>query len=221
MSHPGKPTSLLRRGIDLEMFSPNKRDRSWLAECFGPSPDHTVAVFAGRADGSKRVLIAAQAVRTLLDRGHDLTLIIAGVGSDLGRVKALLGDRAITPGSLPQTDLARLLASADLFLFPSESETFGNVALEARAAGLAPILSARTGGTARWIREDGVDGYGVAGGNPEDWVRTLEIALAGDTRAVGLAARTAMEQDAPTWTKVFEEDLMPHWRRLAGIRTAA
>ncbi|WP_413204593.1 glycosyltransferase [Rhodospirillum sp. A1_3_36] len=219
-SYPGKSTSLLRRGIDLEMFSPDKRDRSWLAERFGRTPDQTVAVFAGRADGSKRVLVAAQALRILVDRGHDLTLIIAGSGSDLDNVKALLGDHVLTPGSLPQADLARLLASADLFLFPSESETFGNVALEARAAGLAAVLSARPGGTARWIREDGVDGYGVAGGDPEDWARALEIALTGDTRAVGRAARRAMEQDAPTWTKVFEEDLMPHWRRLADLQSA-
>lgn len=220
-SHPGKPTSLLRRGIDLDLFSPDKRDRFWLAERFGTPPEGTVVVFAGRADGSKRVLVAARAVRVLLDRGHDLSLIIAGVGADLEAVRSELGGRVFTPGSLPQTDLARLLASADLFLFPSESETFGNVALEARAAGLASVLSARAGGTARWIHEDGVDGYGVTGGEPEDWARTLEIALAGDTRAVGRAARTSMERNAPTWAKVFEEDLMPHWRRLVNMREAA
>jgi glycosyltransferase involved in cell wall biosynthesis len=214
-SYPGKPVSTLRRGIDLSRFSPDLRDRAWLEARFGLPTSRTVAVFAGRADGSKRVMVAVQAVRTALDQGRDLSLVIAGHGADLDAARALLGDRVVTPGMLPQDDLARLLASADLFMFPSESETFGNVVLEARAAGLATVLSARAGGTARWIHEAGLDGVAVTGGAPEDWARALVQTLDMDTRAMGRAARAAMERDAPTWDRVFEEDLMRHWRRLA------
>lgn len=218
---PGMPISTLRRGVDLDLFHPGKRDRAWLQARFGLPKDRAVAVFAGRADGSKRMLVAAEATRLLLDQGHDLTLVVAGAGGDLPRAQGLCGDRLVAPGVLPQADLARLFASADLFVFPSESETAGNVVLEAMACGLPVVLSGRKGGTARLIHAPGAAGVVVNEGTADAWAAAIEGVLGGDRTAQRAAARKGAEADTPTWSTVFREDLAAPWRDLVAAHRRA
>ncbi len=219
---PHMPISHLRRGVDLDLFHPRKRDRAWLRARFGLPEGRAVAVFAGRADGSKRMLVAAEATRLLLDRGRDLALVVAGTGSDVPRARALCGDRLVAPGVLPQADLARLFASADVLVFPSESETVGNVVLEAMACGLPVVLSGRKGGTARLIHTPGAAGVVVNEGTADAWAAAIEGVLGGDRAAQGVAARQGAEAGTPTWSTVFREDLAAPWRDLvAADRRAA
>ncbi len=217
---PALPVSMLRRGVNTLRFHPDRRDRAWLATRYGIPQDRFVLVFAGRADGSKRLMTAARAVRLLLDRGHDVAFLVAGMGADLEAAKDLVGPRLIAPGVLAQEDLALVFTSADLFVFPSESEMAGNVVLEARAAGLPVVLSARRGGMSRLIETPGLDGFAVSGGTPEDWAEVLEQALAAYGTAEGLeegrrAARAAIMAAPHDWATVFAEDLAAVWRRLA------
>ncbi|GEO81686.1 glycosyltransferase [Pararhodospirillum oryzae] len=218
---PALPYSFLGRGVDLERFSPRHRDRAWLESRFRVPPGQPVLLFAGRADASKRLLIAAQAVARLLAQGHDLTLIVAGAGRDLPEAQRLCGPRLIAPGVLDQRDLARLFASADLFVFPSESETVGNVVLEARAAGLAAVLSGRHNGLGHLVVSPGEDGFVVTGDGPLPWANAIAEALTHDLRAVGAKARTHMEATSRPWPQVFEEDLARPWRTLARTRPDA
>lgn len=209
---PARHASRLRRGIDAELFHPRQRDRAWLQSRFGVPADAVVVVFAGRVDASKRPVLVGQAVRRLRAAGHDVHLLVAGAGTDRERIRAELGRHVTLPGVLPQAELARVMASGDVFAFPSCTETIGNVVAEAMAAGLPPVVQAGQA-TNQWLAAPGRDGLVVAGDDAEAWAAAL-LPLVTDPRrrrAVAAAARATVEQRHPSWADVLEDDLLPAW----------
>lgn len=208
---PGR-VSFLRRGIDRARFSPLHRDRGWLSAIHDIPPERPVLMFAGRADASKNVMVAAGAAARLLKEGHDLQLLVAGTGGALDAIRNLLGARATLPGNVPQPLLARYLASADLFLFPSTTEVSPNVVLEAKASGL-PALVAGAHGGGQFIAASGKDGIIVDSTSPDAWADAARALLldADNRRAIGAAARCWAEQEWPSWREVLGQDLLPAW----------
>jgi len=215
---PATPVSYLRRGIDKTLFSPAKRDRGWLRECYGIPADIPVLLFAGRVDESKRVLTVAKTARRLLDEGQKLHLVIAGEGSEKSTISALLGEQATLTGNLAQADLARLMASADLFVFPSESEIVGNVVIEAKASGLPVIV---TGGatTSQLISSPGFDGLLTADRSVDAYAEITRRLLMDPAGRLHMAknARKCIETTWPDWSDVLAEDLLPIWRDVSKI----
>lgn len=213
--------SLLRRGIDNTRFSPARRDRHWLAMETGLPETAFIALFAGRIDATKKALLAAQAVSELIGQGYDIHLVLAGCGQAEADIAALLGPRAHFVGQADQDRLARLMASSDAFLFPSETETIGNVAIEAKAAGL-PILVAAGTAPCQAIAVPGRDGIvvdGTAGPTPaEAWAAALAPLIADPALRAGIsaAARAHVEAAWPGWPEVVRADLLPVWRRIGG-----
>ena len=208
--------SRLRRGIDKLQFNPRHRDRERLLRDYGIPEDRPVVLFAGRLDDSKKVMTLANAARILLDHGQKLHVMAVGRGADADRIRRLLGPNATLPGSLPQRELAWLYASADLFVFPSESEVAPNVVLEAKASGLPVLISAIDGG-AQFIGKSGEDGILIDDPSPEAWA-TVMAPLVGNavTRAdLAYHARKRIEDSWPSWEDVLQEDLLPIWQRLA------
>ncbi|MGI9507537.1 MAG: glycosyltransferase, partial [Geminicoccaceae bacterium] len=200
---------------DKTLFSPARRDRVWLRERYGIPADRPVLLFAGRVDQSKRVLTTAETARRLLDEGHDLHLLVAGEGSETGTITDMLGERATLTGNLAQTDLATLMASGDLFVFPSESEIVGNVVIEAKASGLPVIV---TGGatTAQLITSPGFDGILSRNRSVEAYVNATRRLLADPARRrrIGNNARICIEETWPDWTDVLAEDLLSVWQKV-------
>ncbi|WP_299439403.1 glycosyltransferase [uncultured Rhodospira sp.] len=207
----------LRRGIDLDRFNPRHRDRARLRIEMGVPADRPLLLFVGRADDSKRLMTLARAARRLLDQGREVHVVAVGEGNRRADLLALLGpEHASAPGALPQDALPALYASADLFVFPSESEVSPNVVLEARACGVPVVLSSRDGG-ARFVRAHGLDGVLVDDPDPAAWAAAIEPLL-GDAEArhaMGARARAAVEATAPSWRDVLEHDLLPVWRAAA------
>jgi glycosyltransferase involved in cell wall biosynthesis len=214
----------LRRGIDRERFAPRHRDRARLQQLYGIPPERPVLMFAGRVDGSKSAMVVAETARQLLQAGADLQLLIVGEGEDRARIAALLGERACLPGHVPQETLARLYASADLFLFPSTTEVSPNVVLEAKASGL-PVLVAASHGGAQFVSQAGIDGFVLTSQEPADWASIAGSLLkdAAWRQSVGQAARAWIDANWPSWAEVLCSDLLPAWRRAAQIagQTAA
>jgi glycosyltransferase involved in cell wall biosynthesis len=219
----GKRSSILRRGVNKDLFHPALRDRQRLREEFGIPADRAVLLFVGRVDAGKEVLTLAHAARALLDRGADLHVIFAGEGSQKDEVRRLLGARAALPGAVPQERLAWLYASADLFVFPSRIEIAPNAVLEARAAGL-PALVSGSGGSGRLIASPGPaadeDGLIIPNGDPRDWAAAIAALLDAPRRrqAMGRRARRHIERHWPSWSDVLAEDLLPVWQRVARER---
>ncbi len=221
--------STLRRGIDKQRFHPQWRDRPRLLSTFGIDPTLPVALFVGRVDDSKKVMTMAQAVRQLLDQGRSLHALVIGEGAAKPEIQALLGAHVTLPGQIPQTELPWIYASADLFVFPSESEVSPNVVLEAKASGLPVFISARDGG-AQFIQESGKDGVLVEDPSPTAWAAAIAPYLAPSAdqaepdaaiditvhrrTQLSQAARTSVEQHIPAWTDVLRMDLLPVWQQV-------
>ncbi|HEY5944905.1 MAG TPA: glycosyltransferase, partial [Kofleriaceae bacterium] len=157
---PADRVCRVRRGVDLELFHPHRRDRSALAR-FGIA-DEPVALYVGRLSREKNLdaLTAAWAI-VHAARPDAKLLIVGGEGPLAGTFRA---PGMIEAGGLYGSELATVFASADAFVFPSETETFGNVVVEAAASGLAAVVAAA--GAAHEHVIDGVTGRVVDGGKP-------------------------------------------------------
>lgn len=189
--------SLWSRGVDRTLFSPSRRDPDWRRQQ-GFSGDEIVLLWLGRLVLEKGVDIFAEAVRMLRQRGQRVRPLIVGAGPAEARLRTL--EDAVFTSHLTGADLARAIASADLMLHPSTTETFGNVVLEAMASGL-PVIAADAP-SARALIEPGVTGLICNATHPAAYVRSaaLLIESAAERRRVGDAARAASA--AYSWDSV-------------------
>lgn len=206
----------LRRGIDHEVFHPRHRDRARLHRELGVPADRPVALFVGRVDASKNVMTLARAARRLIDAGRPLHVLVVGTGDAADALRRELGAHVTLPGFVPHERIPWIQASADAFVFPSESEVMPNVVLEAKASGTPPILSTRDGG-AVLVEASGRDGLLVDDPSPEAWAAAMTAVLHDPERRarMGRAARRAIETGWPTWSEVLREDLLPVWEAAA------
>ena len=131
------------RGVDVELFDPAKRDR-------GSLPGEITVLYAGRIAREKGIDLLADSYEAARERDPRLHLVIAGGGPEEDWLRARLGDRATFLGWLDRPTLARAYASADLFLFCSRTDTYGQVLTEAQASGLA-VVAVGEGGPATLI----------------------------------------------------------------------
>lgn len=129
--------AVMGRGIDGERFSPHHRD-SLLRKQWGVGEHQPVALHVGRLASEKNLALLEESFRALLEARPDMALVIVGDGPARQRLERALPNAHFT-GFVPRETLARYYASADLFLFPSLSETWGNVVLEAMASGLTVV----------------------------------------------------------------------------------
>jgi glycosyltransferase involved in cell wall biosynthesis len=141
----GVPPALVRklpRGVDLEFFRPDLRDPS-IWEGFGVPDDGLKLLYVGRVSLEKNLDALASAFLDALRARPDLRLVVTGDGPWLDDMKRALAscDRAHFTGTLRDGKLARVFASADLFVFPSLADTFGNSVVEALASGLPCLVS--------------------------------------------------------------------------------
>jgi glycosyltransferase involved in cell wall biosynthesis len=127
----------LRRGVDTGLFSPERRDPA-LRRSWGVHDDAPVLLCVGRIAAEKNLALAVQAFRALHARRPSVRIVLVGDGPQRETLASTYPD-ALFVGTKHDAELAAHYASADLFLFPSLSETFGNVVLEAMASGLALV----------------------------------------------------------------------------------
>lgn len=131
------------RGVDSELFSPDKRGMAW-RRSLGIGDDEVAVSFAGRLVKEKNTGVTVRVLNRLRQKGVKVRPLIVGDGPEMAAMKSALPDGVFT-GFLHGDDLARAYASSDIFFFPSESETFGNVTLEAMASGLPAVNAISSG----------------------------------------------------------------------------
>jgi glycosyltransferase involved in cell wall biosynthesis len=136
------PTGIFSRGVDTETFNPR----------FRRTRPQVTALFVGRLVVDKNL----EALVDIFANRDDVQLVVVGDGSERSWLEAALPDAEFT-GHLTGEELSEAYASADLFVFPSETETFGNVVLEATASGLPVVTSDRM--APRELIDHGVNGY--------------------------------------------------------------
>ncbi len=153
------------RGIDREIFNPGRRDLAWRRR-FGIGDDEPVVGFVGRLVMEKGLDVFSDAVDRLAKRGVKHKVLIVGKGPARDWFERRLPD-AVFAGYQCGEDLGRAVASMDMLLNPSVTETFGNVTLEAMAAGLPVVAAVATGSeslvtdgvTGRLIRPGAIDAF--------------------------------------------------------------
>ncbi|NBC25831.1 MAG: glycosyltransferase [Bacteroidetes bacterium] len=143
------------RGVDTSQFTPGKRDDAWRRE-HGFSADDVVITFVSRLVWEKNLKLFADVVRYLEAEYPAARSMIVGDGPVKDEIREMLPDTLFT-GFLTGDELAHAYAGSDIFFFPSDTETFGNVTLEAMASGL-PCLVADAAGSKSLV-DHGRNGY--------------------------------------------------------------
>jgi glycosyltransferase involved in cell wall biosynthesis/predicted metal-dependent phosphoesterase TrpH len=191
------------RGVDTARFGPRHRTPGLL-------PGPRTVLYAGRLTHEKGVGLLADAFLAARALDPGLHMALAGGGPEEGTLRERLGEHATFLGWLEGDELARAYASADVFLFPSRTDTFGQVVLEAQASGL-PVIAVDEGGPATLVR-DGVTGL-LRPADPQV-LGAAVAALAADQRMRERLARAGLGAVADrTWDRALA-------RLAAGYRAA-
>jgi glycosyltransferase involved in cell wall biosynthesis len=179
------------RGVDATLFHPAKRKR-------GPEHRDPVLGFVGRLSVEKNIGLLIQVHRELIQEKKKFRFLIVGHGGDEAWLREHLPEAEFT-GVLRGEELAAAYANMDLFIFPSHTDTFGNVVLEALASGVPAIVT--PDGGPRTIVRDGVTGRIV----PDDQFTVAINAVFADS-ARHARMREAARAYALTagWDSVFE-----------------
>lgn len=157
------------RGVDTKLFSPQRRSQD-LRDEWRVSADRPVLLYVGRLSKEKGLAQLPLLQAALRARSVSHRLVIAGDGP-LRRQLATECPEAVICGPLGRDEVARVFASADVFVFPSETDTAGNVVLEAQASGLPVVVSA-TGGPKEQMLP-GVTGAVCAGRDAASWAEAI------------------------------------------------
>ncbi len=180
----------LGRAVDTAQFHPRWRDAS-LRHSWGLGEDGMALLLVGRLAVEKNIGLAIEAYRALQERRSDVRLVLVGDGPLRAKLQARHPD-LVFAGMLRSEALSTHYASADLFLFPSLSETFGNVTLEAMASGLASV--AFDYGAAGEHLRDREHGACLPYGDEESFIRaTVRLGLRHSPQLLGAAARRSVQ----------------------------
>lgn len=205
----------LPRAVDTLMFDPAKRDPE-LRRAWGVGDDGLAVIYLGRIAPEKNLELAVRAFRELQKRQPEARFVWVGDGPSRQKLAQENPDFVFC-GVQRGANVARHFASGDLFLFPSRTETFGNVTLEAMASGLPTV--AFDYGAAREYLRDGTHGAAIRDGDDEGFVAAAaHLGHDRDLRAtMGAAARQAVSALRPEQVAAdFDDALM----RLADTRRA-
>jgi glycosyltransferase involved in cell wall biosynthesis len=204
-----KPAFLMQRGIDTIVYSPEKRARM--------DGDFVIG-YTGRLSTEKNVRFLAEIERAVIAAGHEnYRFLIVGQGSERAWLEANL-HRVEFTGVLSGEPLARAYANMDVFAFPSETDTFGNVVMEALASGVPTVVSG--GGGPKFLIKEGVTGF--VGHDSEIFIeRILELMRNPDRQAA--MSKAAREYALGiSWDSIFEKVYVAYGQALRpGVRRAS
>ena len=161
---------LWSRGVDADAFHPSNRSIRW-RRSLGIGDQEVVVSFVSRLVWEKGLYVFADVVEGLKARGIAHRSVIVGEGPARNTLEERLTDTIFT-GPLRNGDLAAAYASSDVFLFPSDTETFGNVTLEAMASGLPAVCADAAGSSALVV--DGETGYLARPGDSAHFLGRVE-----------------------------------------------
>lgn len=194
----------LGRGVDTELFTPKQRDESYRNR-IAPSGE-IILLCVGRLAPEKGFGYLAKVAQRLARLGVPFKMVITGgnrnsaVEEEVRGLFAPVRDRVVFTGFLEGASLARVYASADIFLHCSITETFGLVVLEAMACGV-PVVARDAGGPSEIVK-DGTSGFLIEQDDLEAFVtKTMELAQSHELRSLMSANSRTIAEDT-TWKSI-------------------
>ncbi|MEY2545056.1 MAG: hypothetical protein QOG48_173 [Verrucomicrobiota bacterium] len=142
---------ILPRGLDVDLFTPQRRDENFWRK-FQPMNGEVRLLYVGRVSKEKDLDVLASAYRKLRDEKLPVKLFVVGEGPYAQALAEILPEACFT-GTLRGKELAIAYASADVFVFPSTTDTFGNVIIEAQASGV-PVVVSDSGGPKELVQNE-------------------------------------------------------------------
>jgi len=190
---------ILPRGLDTELFHPARRDSAFF-EKFGASNGALRLLYVGRVSREKDLDLLGEAYRRLRKEGLPVQLFVVGDGPYSEAFAKSLPDAVFT-GYLRGKDLAVAYASADIFAFPSTTDTFGNVILEAQASGL-PVVVSDSGGPKELVA-DKATGLITKSHDVDDFTRAIRTLVTNRTLRESLATSARESVTDRSWPRAF------------------
>jgi glycosyltransferase involved in cell wall biosynthesis len=189
------------RGLDTQLFHPTRRDSKFF-EKFGAKNGQIRLLYVGRVSREKDLDLLAEAYRRLRDEGLSIQLCVVGHGPYSREFSESLPEALFT-GYLTGEKLAAAYASADIFVFPSTTDTFGNVIIEAQASGL-PVIVSDSGGPKELVENDR-NGLITKSHDVDDLSRAIRELVADPERRkqMGNLARESVINR--TWPNAFQK----------------
>jgi glycosyltransferase involved in cell wall biosynthesis len=197
---------ILPRGLDTELFHPRRRDLNFWSRFHtngaSATGEMTRLLYVGRISKEKDLDVLAAAYRQLREEGLPVELYLIGNGPYSPALQELMPDATFT-GYLAGEELATAYASADLFVFPSTTDTFGNVIIEAQASGL-PVIVSTIGGPKELV-EPGANGLVTKALDAQALAHAIRsLVIAPELRAL-MASRARESVVDRSWPAAFQK----------------
>ena len=190
------------RGIDRDKFNPNQRSLNIRYRL--KAEDKIIFLYVGRMAAEKDLDILLDSIDIVNSNYADKAqFVFVGDGPYAKSIKERSYDNVVFTGYLKDQELSAIYASSDVFIFPSSTETFGNVVLEAMASGL-PVIAVNSGG----VKENVFNDYNGLMCTPRDTVSFAKaiIRLIEDTQLRESLAANAREHSAmKSWSRIFDQ----------------
>ncbi|KUP06607.1 glycosyl transferase [Bacillus coahuilensis p1.1.43] len=197
--------SIWSRGVNCEIFTPDKREegRLHLKDKYSISSEN-IALYVGRLAPEKDLNTLIYSIKnTSVKTKEDLHWIIVGDGPCMEELKGELEEeKVLFTGYLSGNEIAMMYAAADVFLFPSATETFGNVVLESLSSGVPSIVS-NQGGVKDIVTHE-INGLKCEAGNGEQFVNALEYIINNPSVKHEMAKRARLYALEQSWDCIFD-----------------
>ena len=211
------------KAIDTDNYRPDRRSGEMRARLTGGHPDEKLLIYIGRISKEKDLRELVEPMRRLAPRGVRLAMV--GSGPDRDELeREFAGTPTVFTGYLSGDDLAAAFASADVFAFPSTTETLGFVALESMASGV-PVVGARAGGLPFAVT-DGSSGLLFEPDDVDEFTGKLERLLFDDELRMRMGAAGRAESEQHSWraaterlVELYAEAIDRHWARAHSLST--
>lgn len=187
---------IFKRGVNQEKFNPSYRDRKIWRNYFKNYNGEFIVLYVGRVSKEKDLDVFIE-VYEKMKNNPKVKFAIVGDGPYKKELQATYSDKIAFTGFLEGENLAKIYASADFFLFPSTTETFGNVVLEAMASGLIPLVSDKGAAKENILNE--LTGFVIENNNPKEYVLMIERLIQNEK------LRLSLQKNTQQYIKNFDE----------------
>lgn len=194
-----KNIQIWARGVETDLFSPTKRNLAW-RRVLGLNDSDVLVTFVSRLVWEKDLESVIQTFTRLHAECPRVKTMIIGEGPAMNHLRTALPE-TLFAGYLSGEDLAQGYASSDVFLFPSATETFGNVTLEALACGLPAVVANASGN--RSLVANNRNGFLIPPYDVDEYVRLIKLLVNDDTKRIEMSRQAREFAMGFTWESIM------------------